>query len=32
MAARYGTDLIAYSNLNKEQIQNEIRTIFAGLM
>ena len=30
MAARYGTDLMAYSNLSKEQIRNEIRDYLCG--
>jgi len=30
MAARYGTDLIAYSNLNKDQIKNEIQDYLCG--
>jgi hypothetical protein len=30
MAARYGTDLIVYTNMNKEKIRNEIRDYLCG--
>jgi len=30
MAARYGTDLILYSNMNQSQIRNEIRDYLCG--
>ena len=30
MAARYGTDLISYSNMNQSQVRNEIRDYLCG--